>query len=46
MRPTEEERLERQTDEGAQELRPQRRARELVLTGGGMWPEDDAPTTR
>jgi NADH-quinone oxidoreductase subunit D len=38
----EEARLERQTDEGAQELRPQRRVREIVLTGGGMWPEDDA----
>jgi NADH-quinone oxidoreductase subunit D len=37
----EEARLERQTDEGAQELRPKTRAREVVLTGGGMWPEDD-----
>jgi NADH-quinone oxidoreductase subunit D len=37
----EEDRLERQTDEGAQELRPQRRVREVVLTGGGMWPEDE-----
>jgi NADH-quinone oxidoreductase subunit D len=38
----EEARLERQTDEGAQQLQPQpRRVRELVLTGGGMWPEDD-----
>ena len=45
MRPTEEERLERQTDEGAQELRPQRRTRELVLTGGGMWPEDELDDT-
>jgi NADH-quinone oxidoreductase subunit D len=42
---TEEERLERQTDEGAQELRPQRRTRELVLTGGGMWPEDEPDDT-
>lgn len=37
----EEARLERQTDEGAQQLQPQRRVREVVLTGGGMWPEDD-----
>jgi NADH-quinone oxidoreductase subunit D len=42
---TEEERLERQTDEGAQELRPQRRTREVVLTGGGMWPEDELDDT-
>jgi NADH-quinone oxidoreductase subunit D len=41
----EEARLERQTDEGAQELRPQRRVREIVLTGGGMWPEEDADDT-
>jgi NADH-quinone oxidoreductase subunit D len=33
----EEERLQRQTDEGAQELRP----RELVLTGG-QWPEGES----
>jgi NADH-quinone oxidoreductase subunit D len=38
----EEERLERQTDEGAQELRARPRVQELVITGGGMWPEDDA----
>jgi NADH-quinone oxidoreductase subunit D len=31
-------RLEHQTDEGAQELRPEQR--EVVLTGG-LWPEDD-----
>jgi NADH-quinone oxidoreductase subunit D len=37
----EEDRLERQTDEGAQELRPRKRVRDVVLTGGGMWPEDD-----
>jgi NADH-quinone oxidoreductase subunit D len=37
----EEERLERQTDEGAQELKPRPRVRDVVLTGGGMWPEDD-----
>ena len=37
----EEARLERQTDEGAQELKPRKRVREVVLTGGGMWPEDD-----
>ena len=41
----EEARLERQTDEGAQQLQPQRRVREIVLTGGGMWPEDDADDT-
>jgi NADH-quinone oxidoreductase subunit D len=41
---TEEERLERQTDEGAQELRHARR-REVVLTGGGMWPEDELGDT-
>jgi NADH-quinone oxidoreductase subunit D len=34
----EEARLERQTDEGAQELRA--RGREVVMTGG-IWPEDD-----
>jgi NADH-quinone oxidoreductase subunit D len=34
----EEERLERLTDEGAQELRT--RSREIVLTGG-LWPEDE-----
>jgi NADH-quinone oxidoreductase subunit D len=39
----EEARLERQTDEGAQELRP--RVREVVLTGGGMWPEDEEDDT-
>ena len=43
----EEERLERQTSEGAQELQPRTRAREVVIAGGGMWPEpdplDDAP---
>ena len=32
----EEARLERQTDEGAQQLRPS--TREVVLAGGGMWP--------
>jgi NADH-quinone oxidoreductase subunit D len=40
---TEEERLERQTDEGAQELR--HKTREIVLAGGGMWPEDDLGDT-
>ncbi|MCU1429476.1 MAG: dehydrogenase subunit [Actinomycetia bacterium] len=35
-------RLERQTDEGAQELRTT--SRELVLTGG-MWPEDELSDT-
>ena len=34
-------RLEAQTDEGAQELRTRSRSREVVLTGGGMWPEDE-----
>ena len=41
----EEERLERQTDEGAQELRTPSRTREVVLTGGGMWPEDELGDT-
>ena len=41
----EEERLERQTDEGAQELRPRPRTHEVVLTGGGMWPEDELDDT-
>jgi NADH-quinone oxidoreductase subunit D len=45
MKPTEHDRLERQTDEGAQELRPQRRVKEVVLTGGGMWPEDELDDT-
>jgi NADH-quinone oxidoreductase subunit D len=40
----EEARLERQTSEGAQELRPRTRrsgarTQEVVITGGGMWPE-------
>src|SRR5688572_9824694 len=38
LAPEEEARLDRQTDEGAQEL--QRRQREVVLTGG-LWPDDD-----
>jgi NADH-quinone oxidoreductase subunit D len=34
--------LQRRTDEGAQELRPKvLQTRELVITGGGMWPEED-----
>ena len=37
----EEERLERQTSEGAQELQPRSRTQEVVITGGGMWPEAD-----
>jgi NADH-quinone oxidoreductase subunit D len=41
----EEQRLERQTDEGAQELRRPSRTREVVLTGGGMWPEDELGDT-
>ena len=39
----EERRLERQTDEGAQELRPS--TREVILAGGGMWPQDDLGDT-
>jgi NADH-quinone oxidoreductase subunit D len=39
----EEARLERQTSEGAQELRP--RTKEMVITGGGMWPEDPLDDT-
>src|SRR6478752_3933140 len=34
----EEARLEQQTDEGAQEMRPVHRD---VVIGGGLWPEDD-----
>ena len=41
----EEERLERQTSEGAQELQPRPRTQEVVLTGGGMWPEDPLDDT-
>jgi NADH-quinone oxidoreductase subunit D len=41
----EEARLERQTFEGAQELQPRARTRELVLTGGGMWPDDPLDDT-
>ncbi len=34
--------LQKRTDEGAQELRPSTvRTREMVIAGGGMWPEDD-----
>ena len=34
--------LQKRTDEGAQELQPTKtRTRELVITGGGMWPEED-----
>jgi NADH-quinone oxidoreductase subunit D len=39
----EEIRLERQTDEGAQQLRP--KTREMVIAGGGMWPQDDLGDT-
>ena len=39
----EEARLERQTDEGAQELRPS--TREVIIAGGGMWPQDDLGDT-
>jgi NADH-quinone oxidoreductase subunit D len=46
----EEERLERQTSEGAQELQPRARTsgsrtQEVVLTGGGMWPDDPLDDT-
>jgi NADH-quinone oxidoreductase subunit D len=41
----EEERLERQTDEGRQELRRSTRTREVVIAGEGMWPEDDLGDT-
>jgi NADH-quinone oxidoreductase subunit D len=42
----EEARLERQTSEGAQELQPRRpRTKELVIAGGGMWPEDPLDDT-
>jgi len=41
----EEVRLERQTSEGAQELQPRTRTQEVVLTGGGMWPEDPLDDT-
>jgi NADH-quinone oxidoreductase subunit D len=42
----EEARLERQTSEGAQELQPRApRTQEVVLTGGGMWPEDTLDDT-
>jgi NADH-quinone oxidoreductase subunit D len=38
----EETELQQRTDEGAQELRPASvRTREMVITGGGMWPEED-----
>jgi NADH-quinone oxidoreductase subunit D len=40
----EEARLERQTSEGAQELQP-RRATEVVITGGAMWPDDPLDDT-
>jgi NADH-quinone oxidoreductase subunit D len=42
---SEETRLERQTDEGAQELRATTRTREVVIAGGGMWPEDEVGDT-
>src|SRR4051795_5513377 len=41
----EEARLEKQTDEGAQELHQLTRTREVVLTGGGMWPDDELGDT-
>jgi NADH-quinone oxidoreductase subunit D len=45
VRDAEEERLERQTDEGAQELRSATRTREVIIAGGGMWPEDELGDT-
>src|SRR5436305_4920560 len=45
MQENEKERLERQTGEGAQEMREPSRTRELVITGGGMWPEDELGDT-
>jgi NADH-quinone oxidoreductase subunit D len=45
VRDEEELRLERQTDEGAQELRTPTRTREVVIAGGGMWPEDELGDT-
>jgi NADH-quinone oxidoreductase subunit D len=41
----EEERLERQTSEGAQELQPRVRTQEVVLAGDGMWPADPLDDT-
>jgi len=45
MQENEEERLERQTDEGAQEMRSPSRTREVIIAGGGMWPEDELGDT-
>ncbi len=45
VRDEEELRLERQTDEGAQELRSPTRTREVIIAGGGMWPEDELGDT-
>jgi NADH-quinone oxidoreductase subunit D len=41
----EEERLERQTSEGAQELRPRARMQEVVIAGDDMWPADPLDDT-
>jgi NADH-quinone oxidoreductase subunit D len=41
---TDEHELARRTDEGAQELQPSTRTRELVLTGG-LWPDDELGDT-
>ncbi len=41
----EEERLEAQTSEGSQELHARTRQRDVVITGGGMWPDDDLGDT-
>ncbi len=45
VRDDEEERLERQTDEGRQELRSSTRTREVVIAGEGMWPDDELGDT-
>jgi NADH-quinone oxidoreductase subunit D len=38
--------LQKRTDEGAQELQPSHaRTREMVITAGGMWPEDELGDT-
>ncbi len=41
----EETRLRRSTSEGAQELKPEKNAREVVITGDGMWPDDPLDNT-
>ena len=41
----EEQRLERQTSEGAQELQPRTRTQEVVIAGDDMWPADPSDDT-